>query len=215
MLIRNDIKYMDVETEIHHIVKSLNIVIKKLKCEHFLLYNNGTKEDIAFIEIFKNNREEINADLFCLGKQMEDLEEMFNITEGEYNNLLQLLLTTHKIAIINTDTFFIEKANQEKNNYNIEVFKDYSSEFIEEIIKFYNMENYNFSETQMNLNEEEKEILKDYIFNNDLPKKYTKKQLEDFSDKLPAPLTTKLMIYNSITTNYIKGINKDLEEHMN
>lgn len=215
MLIRNDIKYMDVETEIHHIIKSLNIIIKKLKCEHFLLYNNGTKEDIAFIEIFKNNQEQINADLFYLGKQIENSEKIFNITEDMYSNLLQSLLTTHKIAIINTDTFFIEKANQEKNNYNIEVFKDYSSEFIEEIIKFYNMENYNFSEIQMNLNEEEKEILKDYIFNNDLPKKYTKNQLEDFSDKLPAPLTIKLMIYNSITTNYIKGINKDLEEHMN
>ena len=40
--------------------------------------------------------------------------------------------------------------------------------------------------------------------------KYTREDLKNFQMELPAQSVRNISIYNSITTNYIKGVNQDL-----
>lgn len=213
MIIRNDIKHMPIKEEIEHIVNNLNKAIKKIKCSKILFYNSNTIEDNAFLEIYKNNENKIAADLLVMGYSEgvngdnvsyigDDVEVMLDIFKH--------ILNDTEIAIINTDTLFSEKAEQRKINYNIEIFKDYTMNYLKEILKFYNCQR----EVTIPpvLNEELRNILTDYIENIDLSSKYTRDQLKDFSMNLPSRAVNKVTLYNSITTNYITGVNKDLEK---
>jgi len=205
---------MPIEQEINHIVKALNSIIRKIKCKKIIFYNNNTLEDIAFLKLFEANETRINADLWYVGDYNDKIigENIFYFA-NDFDFLLKVInsiLTTNEFAIINTDTLFSEKASEKKINGNIEIFKDYTTKFLEEILKFYNYED-KFKEIETQMSEKSLEILNDYLLKNDLPSKYTREELKNFSMELPPRAITKGTIYNSITTNYIKGINKDLE----
>lgn len=215
MLIRNDIKNMEVEKEIQHIVENLNLIIRKIGCKTLVLNNRNTIEDVAFMEIYFNNPQ-INANLMYFNtkdskyennriKYLESKEDFISLTYDLFEN--------HNIAIINTDTLFLENAKELKINYNIEIFKDYSSQFIEEILKFYkNYDGNIFTQLEISISRKSQEILIDYLNNENLPNKYTREELLKYQEELPRTFTKRAMIYNSITTNYIKGINTDLEK---
>lgn len=217
MLIRNDVKNIEVEKEIQHIVENLNLIIRKIGCKTFVLNNRNTIEDVAFMEIYLNNPQ-INANLMYFNmkdskyennriKYLESKEDFISLTYNLFEN--------HNIAIINTDTLFLENAKELKANYNIEIFKDYSSQFIEEILKFYNNYNGNiFTQLEIPMSEKSQEILIDYLNNENLPNKYTREELLKYQEELPRKFAKRAMIYNSITTNYIKGVNTDLEKFM-
>lgn len=213
MIIKNDITHMPIQQEINHIIDSLNKAIKKIKCSKILLYNASTVEDNAFLEIYRHNENKIAADLLIIGHQRADLKgNNISYIGDDMNimlNIFKNILTNTEIAIINTDTLFTEKAEQRKINYNIEIFKDYTMDYLKEILKYYN---YNgFIMTPPVLNEELRQILKDYVENTDLTKKYTKEQLKNFSMCIPSNAVKNVTIYNSITTNFIKGVNEDLK----
>lgn len=213
MIIKNDIEHMPIEKEIKHIVDSLNLAIKKLKCKKLLLSNNNTLEDIAFLEIYKHNDNLINADLLYINDYNDKIKsDNISYIGNDVDILLDIfnnILNNNTIAIINTDTSFVEKASGEKINYNIEIFKDYTTDFINKIIEFYN-DDIEIKTREYKMSEKSQEILKDYISHNDLPSKYTREELKNFQMELPAQPVRNISIYNSITTNYIKGINQDL-----
>lgn len=213
MLIKNDIKHMNIDAEIKHIVESLNLIIKKIGCNNLLLNNKNTLEDIAFLEIYKNNEQLINADLLYVGERNNVFGEKISYVGMDVDMLLKIfndILNNKIVAIVNTDTLFLEKANENKINFNIEVFKDYSEDFLKEVVKKYKNTNYNPS--YCNLSEKSQEILNKYILHEDITSNYTREELKNFSMELPSRAVSKATIYNSITTNYIKGINKDLEK---
>ena len=214
MLIRNDIKHMPIEQEINHIVKALNSIIRKIKCKKIIFYNDNTLEDIAFLKLFEANEKRINADLWYAGAYREDIEgENVFYFANDYDFILKVInsiLTTNEFAIINTDTLFSEKATEKKINGNIEIFKDYSRDFLNKILDYYKYED-KIKVLEISMSDKSQEILNDYLLKNDLPSKYTREELKNFSMELPSRAITKGTIYNSITTNYIKGINKDLE----
>lgn len=213
MIIKNDIEHMPIEKEIKHIIDNLNLVIKKLKCKKLLLNNNNTLEDIAFLEIYKHNDNLINADLLYMNNYNDKIKSDnisyigndIDILLDTFNNILN----NNTIAIVNTDTLFIEKTTGTKINYNIEIFKDYTTDFINKIIEFYN-DDIEIKTKKYEMSEKSQEILKDYILHNDLPSKYTREELKNFQMELPAQPVRNISIYNSITTNYIKGVNQDL-----
>lgn len=213
MIIKNDIEHMPIEKEIKHIIDNLNLAIKKLKCKKLLLNNNNTLEDIAFLEIYKHNDNSINADLLYMNNYNDKIKSDnisyigndIDILLDTFNNILN----NNTIAIVNTDTLFIEKTTGTKINYNIEIFKDYTTDFINKIIEFYN-DDVEIKIKEYKMSEKSQEILKDYILHNDLPSKYTREELKNFQMELPAQPVRNISIYNSITTNYIKGVNQDL-----
>jgi len=215
MLIRNDINYMPIEQEINHIIKALNSIIRKIKCKKIIFYNNNTLEDIAFLKLFQANEKRINADLWYAGDYNDAIigENIFYFA-NDFDFILKVvnsILTTNEFAIINTDTLFSEKAIEKKINGNIEIFKDYSREFLNKILDYYKYED-EIKALNINMSDRSQEILNDYLLKNDLPSKYTREELKSFSMELPPRAVTKGTIYNSITTNYIKGVNKDLEK---
>ena len=213
MIIKNDIEHMPIEKEIKHIIDNLNLAIKKLKCKKLLLNNNNTLEDIAFLEIYKHNDNLINADLLYMNNYNDKIKSdnisyignNIDILLNTFNNILN----NNTVAIINTDTYFIEKVFGEKINYNIEIFKDYTTDFIDKIIEFYN-DNIEIKTREYKMSKKSQEILKDYILHNDLSSKYTREELKNFQMELPTQPIRNISIYNSITANYIKGVNQDL-----
>ena len=211
MIIREDIKHMPIQDEIEHIVESLNKAIKKIKCSKLLFYNCNTVEDNTFLEIYKHNEKRIAADLLVMGYNEGVEGENISYIGDSVDIMLDIfkfILTNKEVAIVNTDTLFTEKAEQRKINYNIEIFKDYTMNYLKEILKFYNCDRK--ITTPPVLNEELRNILTDYIENVDLPSKYTREQLKNFSMYLPSRAVSNITLYNSITTNYITGVNKDL-----
>lgn len=211
MIIREDIKHMPIQDEIEHIVESLNKAIKKIKCSKLLFYNCNTIEDNAFLEIYKHNEKRIAADLLVMGYSEGVEGENISYIGDSVDIMLDIfkfILTNKEVAIVNTDTLFTEKAEQRKINYNIEIFKDYTMNYLKEILKFYNCDRK--ITIPPVLNEELRNILTDYIENVDLPSKYTREQLKNFSMYLPSRAVSNITLYNSITTNYITGVNKDL-----
>lgn len=215
MLIRNDIEHMPIKEELEHIVLLLNRIIKKIGCNTLFLYNTDTLEDNAFLQIYKNNEEKIKANLVYIGYQ-GDLEGQKISYIGDNIDLLleycKKILLTNEVAIINTDTEFLARANEDKINYNIEVFKDYSTEYLQKIIEFYNAQA-TFEQSRNKItNEKSQIILKDYILGNKINEKYTNEEIRDFIKSLPKRITKNCTIFNTITSNYVVGINSDLEQ---
>ena len=90
MLIKNDIKHMNIDAEIKHIIESLNLIIKKIGCNNLLLNNKNTLEDIAFLEIYKNNEQLINADLLCIGEKNNIFGEKISYIGMDVDMLLKI-----------------------------------------------------------------------------------------------------------------------------
>lgn len=208
MLIDNDVSYMPVDKEIEHIVNSLNLAIKKIGCKKLLLNNNNTLEDIAFLEIYTHNDNLINADLLYMNNYIDEIKSdnlsyIGNDTDillDTFNNILN----NNTIAIINTDTLFTEKSNSLKINYNIEVFKDYTTDYIQSIIKYYNITNIEINNSNK-MSKTSQEILKDLLLYIDITEKYSKEALTIFREELPKHKINNATIYNSLTTNHIKS----------
>lgn len=212
MVIKDDIKHMPIQQEINHIVEALNKAIKKIKCSKILLYNSNTIEDNAFLEIYKHNEDKIAANLLVMGYGKDVEGQNISYIGDDIDTILDVfknILNNTEIAIVNTDTLFSEKAEQRKINYNIEVFKDYTMNYLKEILNYYNCKREIVYPSV--LNEELRNMLTDYIENVDLPSKYTRDQLKNFSMMLPSSAISNVTLYNSITSNFIKGVNQDLE----
>lgn len=217
MIIKNDTIHMNLEEEEKHIVKMLNVACSKIGCDTLLLNNKNTINDRTFISLFNKNSNKLNVKLIYINCLVENL----NNEKIIYNNILsneQLnkLLNTNELAIINTDTELIKLFNNKKINYNISVFKDYSQSFINLLAEYYNI---NIIELNIpyshDIEELDIKIANDFINNKEnLYSSYTREQLKSFNNKvksLTEPIKD-LTLYNSITYNYITGVNEDLEK---
>lgn len=194
MLIENDVEVMSVEKEIEHMIRSLNSIIKKVGCKNLIIYNKETLEDIAFLEIYNNNKKRINAELIIINNNFND--------ENSYL-ILKCLLNSNDVAIVNTDTIFTERSNKLKINYNIEFFKDYSINYVKEIIKYYKADNKVKNKYSI-LSAKSEELLQDEIDGINLLEKYTNEEISLYREELPKYGAKKATLYNSIMTNYIK-----------
>lgn len=217
MIIKNDTIHMNLEEEEKHIVKMLNVACSKIDCDTLLLNNKNTINDRTFISLFNKNSNKLNVKLIyinCLVENLNNEKIIYNNTLS--NEQLNKLLNTNELAIINTDTELIKLFNNKKINYNISVFKDYSQSFINLLAEYYNI---NIIELNIpyshDIEELDIKIANDFINNKEnLYSSYTREQLKSFNNKvksLTEPIKD-LTLYNSITYNYITGVNEDLEK---
>lgn len=208
MIIKNnEIDNMPIEKEIVHIIKSINTMCKKLKIHSMLLLDNDkTIGGKTFFEIYKNNRNKFDCNLILL----EGSYKFYTINDDNTNNYdinIGFLLIDNSLCILNTDTIEDELKNGNKKIYNIKVFYDYTRNYLEEILKYYNS---NFSKPT----EQFDNIIRDYIIlpRQEFMEKYTKKEREEFSQQIKSATSTNFTLYNSITKNYFTNVNNDLEK---
>lgn len=219
MLIRNDIIHMHPEQEEKHIIKMLNKACKNIGCKFLLVNNKNTINDRVFISLFDKNYNELNVELIYINNEIKELNnsqiKYFDILPKE---ILEQLLNTNEIAIINTDTELVRMFNKRKINYNISVFKDYSQSFIINLGLYYDLEVRQFNNAIEGIENIDIQIAEAITSDNkEELLKYTKEQLINFNKKVTTPnkLIRDLVLYNSITYNYITGVNEDLEKYNN
>lgn len=207
MVIKKDeIKNMPIKQEIEHIIETTNKICKRNNIDYLLLWGDNFS-DQAFKAIYNNNSHLFSNELIVYQKE----ENLFqNLKTKQFiGNEINHYFITKRIAIIDTNTMEENYKNGNNINGNIRVFIDYTNKYVEEILSFYNIL-FSKSLNELELNK----ILRDYVIldNKDFTSKYTKEQIVNLLTTIKPQIPKNFTIYNSITENYIKNIDKDLKK---
>ena len=211
MLIRDDIENLPIEQEEQHIVKLLNKYIKKINCDTLFYYNNSTVEDLVFYYFFKKNANKINAQLLYYGDEVEAPEEGLKIVHlswldnAQIKKIIADILTSSKVAIVNTKTLISERVEQKPISANIDMFVDYSWNYMQQLITYYNIPEHMLK--QYDITEEERKLLEDYLHGAKLYEKYTRDEIRHFITKYGKKNNIKkATIFNSLTYNFMEEV---------
>lgn len=210
---KNEKENLPVEEEIFHIIEQINKCCDKLKVNNMCIFGVSRNNDV-FFQIFLKYKNKFRYPLYQYSEYENtfrkwDLDRDFPETVKDINSLL----FNGNIALINTDTAENELLRGNKINYNIKVFSDYSQQYVQEIYNF--IYPYNKGITlENNISEEKQNYIRDYLIlsREELLNKYTKEELKYISITIQKTIPEKLYIYNSVTTNYLKDVNNDLED---
>lgn len=190
----NEIELLPVAHEIQHIVDFVNRYMKLWNKENLFIINNNTPEDKAFIEIYNHNKDKLG--------------NLIIIEDNKDNNIKEYENT----IIIDTDTYLLRQTKLDyiKNNYTLNVFIDYSPEYIKEILSFYKIDLSTLEPTNYGLSEKLLNAFREYLNNTlDVFKMDNKLRLDLIRFLKKRNLKTNKNIINSYNLSQYNKVNED------
>lgn len=140
-----ELELLPISAEVDYIADFIARYMLLWKRDTLSIINKNTAEDKAFIEIYNHHKEKLG-----------ELKFIKNINELDNNSIL-----------IDTDTILLRetKLNYIKFNYTLNIFIDYSPEYVREILKFYKVDISKLSSTDYGMNEEVLNAFRKYLSN--------------------------------------------------
>ena len=140
-----ELELLPISAEVDYIADFIARYMLLWKRDTLSIIDKNTAEDRAFIEIYNHHKDKLGKLKF-----IKDIKELDN------NSIL-----------IDTDTTLLRetKLGYIKYNYTLNIFIDYSPEYIEEILKFYKFDTSKLSPTNYGMSEEVLKAFRKYLSN--------------------------------------------------
>lgn len=140
-----ELELLPIATEVDYIADFISRYMTLWNRNTLSIVNKNTAEDKAFIEIYNHHKEKLG-----------ELKFIKDIKELDDNSIL-----------IDTDTLLLRetKLNYIKFNYTLNIFIDYSPEYVREILKFYKIDISELSLTDYGMNEDVLSAFRKYLSN--------------------------------------------------
>lgn len=135
-------EYQTIDEELKYIYSIIKKYVNKWKIKKLILINHNTKEDIAFNAIYNNFK--------------ENLPSLENVNFIEEINFLK-----EKAMLINTDTILKKETSLTAiiTPFTLNVFADYTPDFINEVLTYFKIEQKIFTETKYDTNKELSQLI--------------------------------------------------------
>lgn len=146
MVIEKQLEKMPIKEEIDYLIQVINNICfrwEKRKSK-LAIINKNTIEDLTFIEIYNHNKDKFRNELIII------------------KNLTEL---TDEMILINTDTYLLSqtKIHPIRINYTINIFIDYTQEYLYKICLIYGAKFSQCVPTDYGMRDEVLEALKQYL----------------------------------------------------
>lgn len=145
MIIEEQLEKMPIKEEIDYLIQTINNICFRWNNRNKLtIINKNTIEDLAFIEIYNHNKDKFHNELVFI----KDLTEL-----------------TNEMILINTDTYLLSqtKLHPIKINYTINIFIDYTQEYLYKICLIYGAKFSQCAQTDYGMREDMLEAFKQYL----------------------------------------------------
>lgn len=145
MTIEEQLEKMPIKEEIDYLIQTINNICFRWNNRNKLtIINKNTIEDLAFIEIYNHNKDKFYNELVFI----KDLTEL-----------------TNEMILINTDTYLLSqtKLHPIRINYTINIFIDYTQEYLYKIYLIYGAKFSQCTPTNYGMREDVLEAFKQYL----------------------------------------------------